>query len=262
MKTRGQKRTTDSKTEDKLKVEETGNTSDSTSSLDSETNITKMAVSVPTSFTIEVFDEAKSTFERWLQRLESAFIIFAITDGKLKTHFLLHYVGSQVYDFVCDSVAPDAVKDKSYEEIVKILKDYYNPKPLEVAEYYKFHHRHQQEGETVKEYVAALRKMAVNCNFGEYLLTALRNQLVCGVRAKKIRDRLLETKDLNFTNAVEIAVSLESTQEKSAQMDGNTGNVYRVDRKNYSKGGKYKNGLVNNYNKGNLNKFFFQPTSS
>ncbi|XP_055916389.1 uncharacterized protein LOC129949142 [Eupeodes corollae] len=174
---------------------------------------------VPPNFSIEFFDETKSKFERWLQRLEGAFTIFNVKDSVMRLNYLLHYIGPNTFDLLCDGISPAVPETKTYDELVNVLKEHYNPQPLEVAEYYKFHHREQLEGESVREYVASLRKMAIHCNFGTYLTIALRNQLVCGIRDKRIKDLLLETKDLTFERAIQIATSLEMSQQNSTQLN-------------------------------------------
>lgn len=171
-------------------------------------------------FNIEYFDEVKFTLDRWIQRLEGAFIIFKVEDGNIKKNYLLHFIGSDNYNLVCDSLIPRKLSDEdvTYDTIKEILQSHFSPQPLEIAEIYKFHHRVQMEGESIRDYIAALRKMAVNCNFGDYLKSAFRNQFVCGVKNRIIKEKLLGTKDLKFDDAIATALNLEVMQKKSAEM--------------------------------------------
>lgn len=182
-------------------------------------------------FNMEFFDETKFTLERWMQRLEGAFTIFKVEDSDIKKNYLLHFIGSDNYNLVCDSLIPRKLSDPevSYDTIKTILESHFNPQPLEIAEIYKFHHRVQMEGESIRDYVAALRKMAVNCNFGDYLKSALRNQFVCGVRNRVIKEKLLGTKDLKFDDAIATALSLEVMQKKSAEMTQSVQSIHKVD---------------------------------
>ena len=43
------------------------------------------------------------------------------------------------------------------------------PKPLEIAERFRFYKRNQQERETVLAYAADLKKLATHCNFARIL---------------------------------------------------------------------------------------------
>lgn len=196
-------------------------------------------------FNIEYFDEIKFSLERWIQRLEGAFTIFKVEDENIKKNYLLHFIGSDNYNLVCDSLIPRKMSDAdvTYKTIKEILESHFSPQPLEIAEIYKFHHRVQMEGESIRDYIAALRKMAVNCNFGEYLKSALRNQFVCGVRNRCIKEKLLGTKDLKFDDAMATALNLEIMQKKSAEMTQSSQSVHKVD---HSKGNKYRNQVNSN----------------
>ena len=49
----------------------------------------------------------------------------------------------------------------------------------QIAERYKFYQRRKGNTENVVDYVAALRKCAEHCNFGDFRQQALRDRLVC-----------------------------------------------------------------------------------
>lgn len=164
--------------------------------------------SLPANF-IEFYD-AKNKFKRWVQRFESALSIYGVTNAATKNAYFLHYIGADLYETLCDLISPNKPEQSTYETNVSTLETHLDPTPLEIAEYFKFHHRHQMEGESVKDYMAILRKMATTCNFGTFLTTALRNQLVCGIRSQRIKDRLLEVRGLTLEKALEIAAGMES----------------------------------------------------
>ncbi|XP_029163050.1 uncharacterized protein K02A2.6-like [Nylanderia fulva] len=172
---------------------------------------------IPGSLAIEAFDSANTTWKRWLQRLQGAFMIFGIKD-QARVPYLLHYVGPTAFDMLSDRLDPVDPFTGRYDDLVRCLQEYYAPAPLEIAENFTFHQRKQQEDESVQQYVAALRKLSIHCKFGNYLNTALRNQLVFGLRNKKAQSRLLEKTDLDFDEAVRTAVTMELSDKSSAQM--------------------------------------------
>lgn len=135
----------------------------------------------PPNFAMEPFDKRKSKWMRWVDRLETAFDIYRVTEERDKKNYLLHYMGTETYDVICDKVAPAAPRDCTFQQIVDTLKDYFSPQPLEIAENYKFNSRRQGDkdavtaDESVDEYLVALRRLAASCNFGDYLEKALRN---------------------------------------------------------------------------------------
>ncbi|KAK2578340.1 hypothetical protein KPH14_012794 [Odynerus spinipes] len=186
-----------------------------------------MTESTPTPYgniAIDIFDSANTSWKRWLMRFEGAVAVFGIVEAK-KVAYLLHFIGSKSFDILCDRLAPEDPYKKTYEELTAKLEEFYAPAPLEVAENFRFHQRKQMEGENVQQFVAALHKLSINCKFGEYLKTALRNQLVFGLSSKRIQSRLLEIKDLTFDKAVETAISMELSEKDTNQIHSGTVSV-------------------------------------
>ena len=88
---------------------------------------------VPPTFTIDAFDRHKMKWSRWVERLESAFVLFGVQDG-VKLHMLLHYMGGETYDILCDKLAPERPSQKTYAQLVETLQTHFNPEPLEILE--------------------------------------------------------------------------------------------------------------------------------
>ncbi|XP_058826833.1 uncharacterized protein K02A2.6-like [Topomyia yanbarensis] len=178
----------------------------------------------PPTFAIDPFDKRKLKWMRWVERLETAFHIYGVADEQMRKNFLLHYMGSDTYDVICDKVAPDSPRARTYQQIVATLEEFFSPQPLEISENFRFKCRHQGDkdaasaDETVDEYLVALRRIAGTCNFGAYLETALR--LVFGIKRNDIRSRLLEKRDLTLGTARDIAVSMELSRKGGAEIEG------------------------------------------
>ncbi|XP_071055129.1 uncharacterized protein [Onthophagus taurus] len=169
-------------------------------------------ISTMQTFTIDTFNQTTTTWGRWVRRLEGAFKVFK-TPEDMKVFYLLHYMGAEAYDILCDKMAPQEPDTKKYNEIVEMLQGFYSPAPLEVAEIFRFQSRKQREGETIQEFCHALQKLSINCKFSDYLEKAVRNQLIFGLLSKRIQARLLETKDLSLEKALEISTSMETTEK-------------------------------------------------
>ncbi|CAL1678848.1 unnamed protein product [Lasius platythorax] len=183
-------------------------------------------------FAIEVFDPNVTNWNRWLRRFEGAATVFKVPEAQ-KVAYLLHFIGSGSFDFICDKLAPLDPYTQSYAVLTARLAEFYAPVPLEIAENYRFHQRKQGEGESVQQFVAALHKLSINCNFGQYLQTALRNQLVFGLLSKRAQSRLLETKDLNFEK-VEMAIAMELSEKDVDQIQAGPANVISLNQKDKS----------------------------
>lgn len=165
----------------------------------------------------EKFDKSKMQWSRWVERFEGTLSIVAPEDAK-KLPLLLVYMGSETYDVLCDKLAPSKPTEKTYNDVKGILKQIYDPEPLEILENYRFHLRKQADDETVDEFSIALRKLAIHCNFGNYLTTALRNQFVFGLRSARIQNRLLETSNLTNDNALTTAKAMELSAKGGAEI--------------------------------------------
>jgi len=181
---------------------------------------------VQATFHIEPFDTSTS-WPRWLSRLEGAFRLFKVPIEN-KVSYLLHYIGPAAFDVICNKCAPEDPYEQEYNELVTKLQEFYAPTPLEIAENFRFQQRRQLESETILQYVAALQKLSINCNFGPYLKTALRNQFVFGMKSTRIQSRLLESRDLTFDKAVQLATSMEMSAKDTDQLQGSSTALVQV----------------------------------
>ena len=104
----------------------------------------------------------------------------------------LNFIGGRAYELLRSLLTPTLPK---YDELVALLKEHYEPKPLVITERFHFHRRNQRQGESIAEYVAELRRLATHCEFKTYLNEALRDRLVWGIRDESVQRRLLAVKD-------------------------------------------------------------------
>lgn len=83
-----------------------------------------------------------------------------------------------------------------------------------------FNNRNQQDGESILNYVAELKRLTSRRNFAETLSKTLRDKLVCGDIQDKIREqirkRLLAEAKLKYVKAFEIAVATETATRDAA----------------------------------------------
>ena len=158
--------------------------------------------------TIGEFDSGIEDWTSYTERLEQYFVANNVGEDKQRAT-LLSVCGSQTYLLLKSLLAPVKPVEKSYEEIVQILKDHYQPKPTVIVERFNFHSRYRKQEETVANFVADLRKLAGHCQFGDSLSDMLRDRLVCVINDKRIQRRLLAEPDLTFKRAFELAQGLE-----------------------------------------------------
>ena len=166
---------------------------------------------------IEPFDESVENWTSYVERLEEYFKVNKV-DNNMKVSALLSLVGGKTYSLLRNLTLPDKPADKNFDDIVKLLKEHLSPKPSIIAERFRFHRRQQQEGESVNEYVAVLKKLAEHCEFGENLNDTLRDRLVCGLKNEQIQKQLLSKSTLTLPKATEIAVAMETASKDASEL--------------------------------------------
>ena len=111
-------------------------------------------------------------------------------------------------------------KDKSFDEIVKVLNSHFEPQLVVIEESFHFHRSYQAPAETVAVYVMKLRRLAITCEFGDYLDQALRDRFVCGLRSEAVQKNLLSEAEVNFTRAENVVQGIEATHKNTQTLKG------------------------------------------
>lgn len=80
-----------------------------------------------------------------------------------------------------------------------MLSEHYDPAPSSIVQRFKFCNRVKTQGETIANYVAALRQFTKYCEYGDTLNMMLRDQLIYGVKeevaGREKKERLLAGKN-------------------------------------------------------------------
>jgi len=72
--------------------------------------------------------------------------------GEKRRAILLRMCGSKVYKLMSDLLGPVKLAAKGYDDLTKLIKYHFAPKPSEIVQRYKFHNRFPQQGETLAQY--------------------------------------------------------------------------------------------------------------
>ncbi|XDV20801.1 hypothetical protein PO909_026043 [Leuciscus waleckii] len=163
--------------------------------------------------TLSAFDVKEQTWEEYCEILEQFFEANGIDDGEKQRAILISVVGPATYKLIRNLVSPDKPRSKTYGQLKTLMKEHFNPKPSEIVQRYKFDSRSRQPAETVSAYVAELRRLAHDCNYGVTMEQMLRDRLVCGINDDRIQRRLLSETDLTFERAFKIAVAAEAANK-------------------------------------------------
>ena len=88
--------------------------------------------------------------------------------------------GSKSFTLFKNLVAPDSPKDKTFTQLVDVMKAHVTPTPSVIMECFNFFKRDRDSTESIGTYVSELRKLSRNCEFGNSLNDMLRDRLVVG----------------------------------------------------------------------------------
>lgn len=128
------------------------------------------------------FDDSVESFDDYIDRLTAYFDLNNVIQDK-KVKILVTALSPKLFSLLKSLLFPKTYTDKTYEELVNILKNHLNPKPLVIPSRFTFINRKQKEGESVSSYIAELRKLSLNCQYSEiFLNTMLRDVFVSGLK--------------------------------------------------------------------------------
>ncbi|CAG9131885.1 unnamed protein product [Plutella xylostella] len=156
--------------------------------------------------------------------------------GSKRRAILLSSLAEPTYKLIRDLALPKSVGTLSYNNVVELLDGHFETKKCGFAERCKFYGATQARGESLADWAARVRGLALHCDFGASTLEeALRDRFVLGMQSGPERD-LLFTKameDLTLSKALELADGVRaaragSQQEAPGQAELATAQVLKV----------------------------------
>ena len=124
----------------------------------------------------------------------------------------------------------------------KVLQEYYDrfqayvqPKSNPIFARYKLHSKIQEPGETVQQFVTALKLLVKDCEYGQAEDDIVRDRIVFGTKSAKVREKLIDIgSDLTLERAIEVArVDEVSVQQLKEMTDETEQGVHAVKKKNW-----------------------------
>ncbi|XP_077551303.1 uncharacterized protein LOC144164995 [Haemaphysalis longicornis] len=187
-------------------------------------------------------------WEEW----EQTFTVYLLASGaaefppERRKAILLHCLGAEgqrIYRTLPagSSAAEPAVQEKppapatdEYESALIALRQQFSTSCNVVVERHRFHRRSQHAGESVHDFVAALRELVSHCSFASQD-DALKDRFVTGVASNRVRERLLlEGSFLSFASAGRIALQFEQAAEELKEFSASVEPVSVRRRSQYS----------------------------
>ena len=137
------------------------------------------------------FCQEKETFSAYVERMEMFFTANNIVDTPTSEHVAANHrvtakkraiflteVGREVCSALSNLLLPAKPEETTLWDIVQRLKSHHDPAPLEITESFHFCMRNQHAGESISDYIIALKKLSIHCNYGEFFNRALRDRFV------------------------------------------------------------------------------------
>ena len=87
--------------------------------------------------TVTAFDPSKEDWTCYTDRMKHYFIANEVADAGKKRSILLSACGATTFKIIRNLVGDDKLDSTSYDEIVKLVKGYHDPKPSVIVQRYK-----------------------------------------------------------------------------------------------------------------------------
>ena len=175
----------------------------------------------------------EEAWENYVERLESHMRGCNIKNEDQKRDILVSTVGRDTYVLMKNLLGREKPQDKSFKDLHELVRKHKNPTPPWQSERLKFLNRDCKPGETVMDFVAALRKLMSTCKYPEAEYSnQLRDRLLHGCADPKMQKSIIEVgEELTFETAVKAALQFEAQQKFLREMSGKdklTDNVHQI----------------------------------
>ena len=106
---------------------------------------------------IEEFNAQRDDWTSYTERLQEYFVANEVEEAAKQKAVLLRVVGAETYQLMRSLTAPQKPTEKSFEQLVTIVKEHHNPRPSVILQRFKFGSRKQKPRESIATFVSELR---------------------------------------------------------------------------------------------------------
>ena len=155
---------------------------------------------------LEEFDVTTSDVDTYFQPLDCYFV--ANNTAKVATFISLP--GPKTYKLLKSLASPDKASDKMVDKLKQILKTHVQPMESLVSRTVKFYSRKQRTNESITDCVPALKLLAAEEEFRNFLNDALRGIFCIRTADVETQKKLRADKTPSFVEAVKLALARET----------------------------------------------------
>ena len=95
------------------------------------------------------FDVTVEEFSAYSRRLKQYFVSKDVSDDTKKRAVFLCAIGAKTFGLLEDLIAPASVEDRSYDDLVTVLKEHFEPESSAIVARFRFHTCVRGETESV-----------------------------------------------------------------------------------------------------------------
>ena len=165
---------------------------------------------------VGAFQEGQEDWTCYCERLEQFFQANGINDEGKRRAVFLSICGGPVYQLIRNLVAPGKPSDKSFSELVTLVRTHFCPSPSVTVQRYDFNSRSQRDGESVSQFVAELRRNFQSTATSRILWRICYGTVVCVAFGTSGYRRLLAEAGFTVAKAFGLAQTSELA-EKNVQ---------------------------------------------
>ena len=138
---------------------------------------------------------------------------------------LRHCIGEEAVEildqFVFDEEADPAESRDKLPDVLLKFEEYFNPRRNMLFEWYMFWSLSQKDGEPIDMFVKRLKTQAGMCEFGDLREMMILCRCVFGIADTKLKEKLLQKRDITLTNAIDHLRAAEVTKTQLESISGN-----------------------------------------
>lgn len=158
---------------------------------------------------IREFDAQNSDWTIYKRRLENYFIVNGIKDNAKKRAILLNALNEEAYKLMYSLCIPSMPETKTYEQLVKNFDEHFKISESPLVARSKFFEAFRNEHESVNEWAARVRSLAIQCEFDAAIIDMmLRDRFIMGFGKGAVQSKLFKEKvSSSFSTVIGLAVT-------------------------------------------------------
>ncbi|XP_059046957.1 uncharacterized protein LOC131842442 [Achroia grisella] len=168
------------------------------------------------------------------KRWKTQFLLFIKASGVHKEEtgvqasLLINLIGADGFDVYQTFAFESDTQRDDVNILIKKFDEHFGVKTNVTLARYNFFTRNQSEGESIIQYVTALKLLSKNCEFLTLEFDLIRDRMTirsqtCGITNIAVRDRLLRSEDLTLEKAINICQADEVSADGRRQLESSSG---------------------------------------